>query len=194
VVVAIGNPFGLGQTVTSGIVSTLGRSGLGLEGYEDFIQTDASINPGNSGGALVNSKGELVGINTAIIGPTGGNIGIGFAVPANMAKAVMAQLVEHGEVRRGRLGITIEDLTPARAGDLHLELPGGAVITHVEPGSPAARAGIAPGDVIVRAHGQPIQDAGDLRNLVGLLPVGTDLPIVLYRDGRERALAARIGR
>jgi Do/DeqQ family serine protease len=194
VVVAIGNPFGLGQTVTSGIVSALGRSGLGLEGYEDFIQTDASINPGNSGGALVNSKGELVGINTAIIGPTGGNIGIGFAVPANMAKAVMAQLVEHGEVRRGRLGITIEDLTPARAGDLHLELPGGAVITHVEPGSPAARAGIAPGDVIVRANGQPIQDAGDLRNLVGLLPVGTDLPIVLYRDGRERALAARIGR
>jgi S1-C subfamily serine protease len=117
VVVAIGNPFGLGQTVTSGIVSTLGRSGLGLEGYEDFIQTDASINPGNSGGALVNSKGELVGINTAIIGPTGGNIGIGFAVPANMAKAVMAQLVEHGEVRRGRLGITIEcGDHPCRAG------------------------------------------------------------------------------
>jgi serine protease DegQ len=193
VVIAIGNPFGLGQTVTSGIVSALGRSGLGLEGYEDFIQTDASINPGNSGGALVNSKGELVGINTAIIGPTGSNIGIGFAVPANMAKAVMAQLVEHGEVRRGRLGITIEDLTPARADDMHLELPGGAVITHVEPGSAAARAGIAPGDVIVRANGQPIQDAGDLRNLVGLLPVGTALQIVLYRDGRERALGARVG-
>jgi serine protease DegQ len=193
VVIAIGNPFGLGQTVTSGIVSALGRSGLGLEGYEDFIQTDASINPGNSGGALVNSKGELVGINTAIIGPTGSNIGIGFAVPANMAKAVMAQLVEHGEVRRGRLGITIEDLTPARADDMHLELPGGAVITHVEPGSAAARAGIAPGDVIVRANGQPIQDAGDLRNLVGLLPIGADLQIVLYRDGRERALAARVG-
>jgi serine protease DegQ len=193
VVIAIGNPFGLGQTVTSGIVSALGRGGLGLEGYEDFIQTDASINPGNSGGALVNSKGELVGINTAIIGPTGSNIGIGFAVPANMAKAVMAQLVEHGEVRRGRLGITIEDLTPARAGDMHLELPGGAVITHVEPGSAAARAGIAPGDVIVRANGQPIQDAGDLRNLVGLLPVGTDLQIVLYREGRERALGARVG-
>jgi serine protease DegQ len=193
VVIAIGNPFGLGQTVTSGIVSALGRSGLGLEGYEDFIQTDASINPGNSGGALVNSKGELVGINTAIIGPTGSNIGIGFAVPANMAKAVMAQLVEHGEVRRGRLGITIEDLTPGRAGDMHLELPGGAVITHVEPSSAAARAGIAPGDVIVRANGQPIQDAGDLRNLVGLLPVGSDLQIVLYRDGRQRALSARVG-
>jgi Do/DeqQ family serine protease len=193
VVIAIGNPFGLGQTVTSGIVSALGRSGLGLEGYEDFIQTDASINPGNSGGALVNSKGELVGINTAIIGPTGGNVGIGFAVPANMARAVMAQLVEHGEVRRGRLGITIEDLTPARAGDMHLELPDGAVITHVEPGSAAARAGIAPGDVIVRANGQPIQDAGDLRNLVGLLPVGADLQLVLYRDGRERAVGARVG-
>ncbi len=193
VVIAIGNPFGLGQTVTSGIVSALGRSGLGLEGYEDFIQTDASINPGNSGGALVNSKGELVGINTAIIGPTGGNVGIGFAVPANMTRAVMAQLIEHGEVRRGRLGITIEDLTPARAGDMHLELPGGAVITHVEPGSPAARAGIAPGDVVVRANGQPVQDAGDLRNVVGLLPVGADLQLVLYRDGRERAVGARVG-
>ena len=193
VVIAIGNPFGLGQTVTSGIVSALGRSGLGLEGYEDFIQTDASINPGNSGGALVNSKGELVGINTAIIGPTGGNVGIGFAVPANMARAVMGQLTQHGEVRRGRLGVTIEDLTPALAGDMHLELPAGAVITHVEPGSAAARAGITPGDVIVRANDQPIQDAGDLRNLVGLLPVGADLQIVLYRDGRERALGARVG-
>ncbi len=193
VVIAIGNPFGLGQTVTSGIVSALGRSGLGLEGYEDFIQTDASINPGNSGGALVNSKGELVGINTAIIGPTGGNVGIGFAVPANMARAVMGQLAQHGEVRRGRLGVTIEDLTPALAGDMHLELPAGAVITHVEPGSAAARAGITPGDVIVRANDQPIQDAGDLRNLVGLLPVGADLQIVLYRDGRERALGARVG-
>ena len=193
VVIAIGNPFGLGQTVTSGIVSALGRSGLGLEGYEDFIQTDASINPGNSGGALVNSKGELVGINTAIIGPTGGNVGIGFAVPANMARAVMGQLAQHGEVRRGRLGVTIEDLTPALAGDMHLELPAGAVITHVEPGSAAARAGITPGDVIVRANDQAIQDAGDLRNLVGLLPVGADLQIVLYRDGRERALGARVG-
>jgi Do/DeqQ family serine protease len=192
-VIAIGNPFGLGQTVTSGIVSALGRSGLGLEGYEDFIQTDASINPGNSGGALVNSKGEVVGINTAIIGPTGGNVGIGFAVPANMAKAVMAQLIEHGEVRRGRLGITIEDLTPAQAHDMQLELPDGAVITHVEPGSPAAGAGISPGDVIVQVNGQPIRDARDLRNLVGLLPVGADLRIVLYHDGRERALDARVG-
>jgi Do/DeqQ family serine protease len=193
VVIAIGNPFGLGQTVTSGIVSALGRSGLGLEGYEDFIQTDASINPGNSGGALVNSRGELVGVNTAIIGPTGSSVGIGFAVPVNMAKAVMAQLIAHGQVRRGRLGITIQDLTPARASDLHLELPGGAVITAVEPGSAAARAGIALNDVIVRVNDQPIQDAGDLRNLVGLMPIGADLNIVLYRGGRERSLGAQVG-
>jgi serine protease DegQ len=192
-VIAIGNPFGLGQTVTSGIVSALGRSGLGIEGYEDFIQTDASVNPGNSGGALVNSRGELVGINTAILGPTGGNIGIGFAVPVNMARAVMTQLVEHGEVRRGRLGITIQDLTPALADAMNLDLHGGAVISAIEAGSPAARAGLALGDVIVEVNGQPVLDADDLRNLIGLIPVGTDLAIVLYRDGRERAVAAQVG-
>ena len=192
-VIAIGNPFGLGQTVTSGIVSALGRSGLGLEGYEDFIQTDASINPGNSGGALVNSKGELVGINTAIIGPTGGNVGIGFAVPANMARAVMdaADPARRGAPRPARRH---HPGPHPGAGRRHASrAAGGAVIAHVEPGSAAARAGIAPGDVIVRANGQPIQDAGDLRNLVGLLPVGADLQIVLYRDGRERALGARVG-
>jgi serine protease DegQ len=193
VVIAIGNPFGLGQTVTSGIVSALGRSGLGLEGYEDFIQTDASINPGNSGGALVNSRGELVGINTAILGPTGGNIGIGFAVPVNMAKAVMTQLAEHGEVRRGRLGITIQDLTPALADSMGLDLRGGAVISEIEAGSAAARAGLAPGDVIVAVNGQPVLDADDLRNLIGLMPVGAYLAIVLYRDGRERSLDAQVG-
>jgi Do/DeqQ family serine protease len=192
-VVAIGNPFGLGQTVTSGIVSALGRSGLGIEGYEDFIQTDASVNPGNSGGALVNSRGELVGINTAILGPSGSNIGIGFAVPVNMARAVMTQLVEHGEVRRGRLGITIQDLTPALADAMSLDLRGGAVISAIEADSPAARAGLALGDVIVEVNGQPVLDADDLRNLIGLLPVGTDLAIVLYRDGRERAAAAQVG-
>ncbi len=193
VVIAIGNPFGLGQTVTSGIVSALGRSGLGIEGYEDFIQTDASINPGNSGGALVNSKGELVGINTAILGPTGGNIGISFAVPVNMARAVMAQLIEHGEVRRGRLGITIQDLTPERADSLGLSVRGGAVISDIEAGSAAARAGLAPGDVVVAVNGQPVLDADDLRNLIGLMPVGTELAIVLYRDGRERAMTAQVG-
>ena len=192
-VIAIGNPFGLGQTVTSGIVSALGRSGLGIEGYEDFIQTDASVNPGNSGGALVNSRGELVGINTAILGPTGGNIGIGFAVPVNMARAVMTQLIEHGEVRRGRLGITIQDLTPALADAMDLDLRGGAVISEIEAGSAAARAGLALGDVIVEVNGQPVLDADDLRNLIGLMPVGSDLAIVLYRDGRERSVAAQVG-
>jgi serine protease DegQ len=192
-VIAIGNPFGLGQTVTSGIVSALGRGGLGIEGYEDFIQTDASVNPGNSGGALVNSRGELIGINTAILGPAGGNIGIGFAVPVNMARAVMAQLIEHGEVRRGRLGIRMQDLTPALASAMDLELRGGAVIAEVEPGSPAAQAGLRPGDVIVGVNDEPILDAGDLRNLVGIMPAGTGLDVVLHSAGRERSVNVRIG-
>jgi serine protease DegQ len=191
-VIAIGNPFGLGQTVTSGIVSALGRGGLGIEGYEDFIQTDASINPGNSGGALVNSKGELVGINTAILGPTGGNIGIGFAVPVNMARAVMAQLVAQGEVRRGRLGLVIQDLTPALADAADLDLRGGAVVTRVEPRSAAERAGLRQGDVVTEVNGLPVDDAADLRNLIGLMPVGTELDIVLYRDKGRRSVHARV--
>ncbi|HSN40453.1 MAG TPA: trypsin-like peptidase domain-containing protein, partial [Burkholderiales bacterium] len=140
-VIAIGNPFGIGQTVTSGIVSALGRSGLSIEGYEDFIQTDASINPGNSGGALVNLRGELVGINSAIIGPAGGNVGIGFAVPSNMARAVMSQIVRYGEVRRGRLGIEMANLTPELAQKLGAGSLDGAVVANIQPGSPAAKAG-----------------------------------------------------
>ena len=190
-VVAIGNPFGLGQTVTSGIVSALGRTGLGLEGYEDFIQTDASINPGNSGGALVNFRGELIGINTAILGSSG-NIGIGFAIPSNMARTIMDQLVRHGEVRRGQLGVFIQDITPELAGALKLARARGAVITQVQEDSPAARAGITAGDVVVRINGQPVRSAAQLRNALGLLPVGTTVELDVLRDGRPRTLTATI--
>ena len=191
-VVAIGNPFGLGQTVTLGIISALGRSGLNIEGYEDFIQTDASINPGNSGGALVTLRGELAGINTAIIGPAGGNVGIGFAVPANMARAVMDQLERHGEVRRGRLGVSIQDLTPDIASALSLEVDRGAVISAVEPGSPAAEAGIRAGDVVVELNGRAVQGSTDFRNRIGLVPVGETVALVILRDGRRQTVTAKI--
>jgi Do/DeqQ family serine protease len=176
-VVAIGNPFGLGQTVTSGIVSALGRTGLHIHGYEDFIQTDASINPGNSGGALINLKGELIGINSVIIGPAGGNVGIGFAVPSNMAQSVIDQLAEYGEVRRGRLGVLIQDLTPELADSLNLDVTEGAVVTRVEPNSPAEEAGIAAGDVVVAVDGVKVTSTADLRNRIGLVRVGTHTKI-----------------
>lgn len=193
-VVAIGNPFGLGQTVTLGIVSALGRSGLKIEGYEDFIQTDASINPGNSGGALITLKGELIGINTAIIGPAGGNVGIGFAVPIRMAKAVTDQLLKFGEVRRGRLGITIQDLTPDNAEAMGLDISEGAVITQVVSDSPAARAGLRAGDVVVAVDGRPVRGSSDLRNRVGLTPVGEKIELTLLRDGRRITVGARVGK
>jgi serine protease Do/serine protease DegQ len=183
-VVAIGNPFGLGQTVTSGIVSALGRSGIDIEGYEDFIQTDASINPGNSGGALVNLTGELVGINTAIVAPTGANVGIGFAVPSVMVKAVLDQIVRFGEVRRGRLGATSEDITHDLAGSLGLTSTAGAIISTVEPNSPAEKAGIKPRDVITTVNGKPIRDSVDLRNRIGLMPIGETLNLGLIRNGK----------
>src|SRR4051794_22289876 len=171
-VMAIGNPFGLGQTVTSGIVSALGRTGLNIEGYEDFIQTDASINPGNSGGALVNLRGELIGVNTAIIGPSGASVGIGFAIPSNMARAVMTQIVRFGEVRRGRLGIDFEDIAPDAATMLKLPTADGALITTVQPDSPAAKAGLRRGDVVLAFNGRPVRSGPDLRNRLGLTPVG----------------------
>jgi len=193
VVIAIGNPFGIGQTVTSGIVSAVGRSGIGMQGYEDFIQTDASINPGNSGGALVNSKGELIGINTAIIGPGGGNVGIGFAVPSNMAMAVMEQLKTYGKVSRGQLGVTIQDLTPEIAEALELDGKDGALVTGVEPKSPAAKAGLEPGDVIVSVDGKELRGFSDLRNRIGLTRKGANIEISYVRNGEEKTTTARIG-
>ncbi|MCP5364749.1 MAG: Do family serine endopeptidase [Hyphomicrobiales bacterium] len=183
-VIAIGNPFGLGQTVTSGIVSALGRTGLNIEGYEDFIQTDASINPGNSGGALITLSGELIGINTAILAPSGGNVGIGFAVPSNMVSAVMDQLVRFGEVRRGRLGVTVQDVTPDIAEALELVKGTGALVTNVESGSPAEDGDLQPGDLITEINGRRIDTATDLRNQVGLVPVGEVLNIKLLRGGK----------
>ncbi|CDX21612.1 serine endoprotease, periplasmic [Mesorhizobium sp. ORS 3324] len=192
IVVAIGNPFGLGQTVTSGIVSALGRSGINIEGYEDFIQTDASINPGNSGGALVTADGKLVGINTAIIAPAGGNVGIGFAVPIAMVSSVMRQLVDHGEVRRGRIGVAVQDLTPDLGDALKLLDSSGAVVRSVEDGSPAARAGLQAGDVIVSVDNHPISSSADLRNRIGLTPVGSDVAVEYLRNGARKSVTIHI--
>lgn len=192
-VVAVGNPFGIGQTVTSGIVSALGRSGLNIEGYEDFIQTDASINPGNSGGALINLRGELVGINTAIIGPSGGNVGIGFAIPSRMAQAVMRQLLRYGEVRRGRLGVAIQDVTPDIAKALSLSEARGTIVSRVEPGSPAEKAGIKPGNVILELNGEPVRNSSDFRNRIGLTPVGEEVRLTLLQDGRKKTITLKVG-
>ncbi len=193
-VVAIGNPFGLGQTVTSGIVSALGRSGLKIEGYEDFIQTDASINPGNSGGALVNFQGELIGINTAIIGPAGGSVGIGFAVPVSIVRSVMEQLREYGEVRRGRLGVAIQDLTPDLAESMSLKGDEGALIAKIELGSPADSGGLRSGDVVIAVDGRPVRSATDFRNRIGLLRVGTPVQLTVMRDGGQKSLTVRTAR
>lgn len=191
-VLAIGNPFGIGQTVTMGIVSALGRSGLNIEGYEDFIQTDASINPGNSGGALVNLRGELIGINTAIIGPAGGNVGIGFAVPANMARGVMNQIVRYGEVRRGRLGVEMVELTPEIAKKIGTSLLEGAVIAAVQPGSPADKAGMRERDIIIGMNGRPVRSPAELRARLGLTPVGDEVEFRVQRGTEARALKVKI--
>ena len=191
-VVAIGNPFGLNQTVTSGIVSALGRSGLGIEGYEDFIQTDASINPGNSGGALVNMDGQLIGINTAIVGPSGGNVGIGFAIPVNMARSLMQQILRHGKVERGQLGVHIQDLTPDLARAMNLGTLRGALISQVLEGSSAQRGGVRSGDVVTAFNGRPITSAADLRNAVGLIRPGQRVQLELIREGSPMTVNVQI--
>jgi serine protease Do len=190
-VIAVGNPFGLGQTVTSGIVSALGRTGVGKQGYEDFIQTDAAINPGNSGGALVNLRGELIGINTAILSTGGGNVGIGFAVPINMARRVMDQIVEYGHVRRGRIGVSIKDTAPAAVAT-STETIEGAVIADVSRGSPAEQVGIQKGDIIVAADGTPIRSAAQLGNKISLTRVGERLQLTLNRKGAVRDVSVEV--
>ena len=191
-VLAVGNPFGLGQTVTSGIVSALGRSGLGIEGYEDFIQTDASINPGNSGGPLVNLHGQVVGINTAILAPGGGNIGIGFAVPINMARRVMDQIIRYGEVKRGRIGVAIQDLTPELAQAMSTQQTEGAVIARVETGSSAEQAGLRTGDLVVAANGTAVHSGTQLRNMIGLARIGDQVTLKVDRRGSEISIPVRI--
>ena len=186
-VVAIGNPFGIGQSVTSGIVSALGRESYrDQNAYQNYIQTDAAINQGNSGGALIDSRGRIVGINTAILSRSGGSNGIGFAIPANMAKSVMRQLVDYGEVRRGRIGVGIRDVTPTFADAYDLPVARGALVQSVSSGTPAAKAGLEVGDVIVGFNGERIDSGSDLRNTVGLVEVGTRADIEYYRDGRKQ--------
>ena len=192
-VLAIGNPFGLGHTVTSGIVSALGRSGISRDGYEDFIQTDASINPGNSGGALVNLRGELVGINSAIISRTGGNVGIGFAVPTEIASSIMRQILDFGEVRRGLLGVSIADVNAEVAEALNSSVTSGALITRVEPGSAAEDAGLQVDDIIVGVNDKKIAGAAELRNTIGLMRSGDDVEIEYFRDNDKRKTSTALG-
>jgi S1-C subfamily serine protease len=189
----LGNPFGLGQTATLGIVSALGRTGLGIESYENFIQTDASINPGNSGGALVTQDGKLVGINTAILSRSGGNVGIGFAIPIDMVQYVTKQLAENGKVQRGRLGVFIQDVTPDIAEAMGLKTVGGALVSRVAPGSSAEKAGLRPGDVITSLDGKPVVNGPDLRNRVGLMPPGSKVELTVLRDGKESKVTTTLG-
>jgi serine protease DegQ len=192
-VLAIGNPFGLGHTVTSGIVSALGRTGISRSGYEDFIQTDASINPGNSGGALINMRGELIGINSAIISRSGGNVGIGFAVPSEIARSIMRQLVDFGEVRRGLLGVTIQTIDEEGAEALGAEVKRGALISEITPGSAAEAAGLKVDDIIVRVNDKKIGDSRELATAIGLKGSGDEVEIEYVRDGRRQTVNAVLG-
>ncbi|MFC4298813.1 MAG: trypsin-like peptidase domain-containing protein [Castellaniella sp.] len=193
VVLAIGNPFGVGQTTTQGIVSAVGRNRLGLNTYEDFIQTDAAINPGNSGGALIDTRGELVGINTAIYSETGGSLGIGFAIPAASAHRILDEILAHGRVRRGWLGLEPQDITPDLAQAFHLKDTRGAIVARVLPGGPAARAGIRVGDVLRQLNDQPVEDAYDLLNRLAPLPADSTARLALLRQGRTLTLDVKVG-
>jgi Do/DeqQ family serine protease len=192
-VIAIGSPYGLSHTVTSGIVSALGRTGISREGYEDFIQTDASINPGNSGGALVNMEGELIGINSVIISRSGGNVGIGFAVPTEIASSVMGQIIDFGEIRRGLLGVNIQDIDSEAARTLGIETEGGALVSRVFPESAAEKAGLEVGDVIIGINDKTIASATELRNTIGLLRSGDNISIRFMRDNKTRTATAVLG-
>jgi serine protease Do/serine protease DegQ len=191
-IVTIGSPFGLDQTVTFGIVSALGRTGLGIKAFESFIQTDAAVNPGSSGGALVNLRGELVGINTAIMSPSGSNVGIGFAVPINMARQVMEQLIAYGKMSRGQLGIKFQDLTPELARDLRINASEGALVDRVLPKSPAGQVGMVTGDVITAVNGERVRNSADLRNKVGLLRVGSRVQLDFIHNGIRKQVTTHI--
>ena len=193
-VIAIGNPFGLGHTVTSGIISALGRTGISRDGYEDFIQTDASINPGNSGGALVNMNGELIGINSAIVSRSGGNVGIGFAVPTEIASSIMGQILEFGEIRRGLLGVGIQTIDAEMAKALDANVESGALITNIVPESAAEEAGLEVGDIIVEVNEKKVDNASELRNMIGLLRSGDEVAIKYVRNSKTRSTNALLGR
>ena len=191
-VLAIGNPFGLTETVTTGVVSAKGRTHVGLTSFENYIQTDAAINPGNSGGPLLNLKGEVVGINAAIYSRSGGHMGIGFAIPINFAKSIQAQLLDSGEVVRGFLGVLVQDVTPDLASSLGLEMARGALVAEVNEGSPADAAGLEAGDVVVRADGSPLRDSGTLRNEIARRKPGTKVALDIVRQGKSMALQVEL--
>ena len=192
-VIAIGSPYGLTHTVTSGIVSALGRTGISRDGYEDFIQTDASINPGNSGGALVNMNGELIGINSVIISRSGGNVGIGFAVPTEIASSIMGQILDFGEIRRGLLGVNIQSIDSEAAKTLDIDVEGGAMVTRVFPESAAENAGLEVGDIIISVNDKKITSAAELRNTIGLLRSGDSVGVRYIRDNKTRSTTAKLG-
>jgi Do/DeqQ family serine protease len=194
IALAIGNPLGIGQTVTMGIISAKGRAtGLSDGSFEDFLQTDAAINQGNSGGALINTNGELIGINSQILSPSGGNIGIGFAIPSNMARVVMDQLVKGGKVHRGQLGVSIQPMTPELASQFGLSDVRGVVVNAVTSNGPAGRAGVRQGDVILAVDGTAVTDGNTLRNRIASTAPGTDVTLTIFRDKREQQVRVRLG-